>query len=203
MKNRHVSKRRLSTQRSAGILPAFEAMSAGRQMGFRCGQDAHGPFGTSPVRRERCAAGFSLIEVVIALGIISFALVAVIGLLPTGLNSQRQAVNQAFGAQTLNDVAQGIQGIYTATNGTLMFGPPLGGVAVAPGTSTLTVYEDGSLTNSASTPRGKVYIEQKPLINSTLRPVFVSVAWPQTATNSAGTWSDAQGSVSAFLYLPQ
>lgn len=148
------------------------------------------------------AAGFSLIEVVIALGIISFALVAVIGLLPTGLSSQREAVNQAFGTQALNDVAQAVQGIYL-TNGVATFPPPIAAVPVTPGgTVNLPLYEDGSLTNSAATRMGTVFIAQRPLLAGA-RPVFVSVAWPQTAAHSGDAWTNARGSMSILLFLPQ
>lgn len=168
----------------------FQGSCASRPCNFPSGQ------------LTKLTAGFSLIEVVIALGIISFALVAVIGLLPTGLNSQRQGVNQAFGVQALNDVAQGIQGISSGTNGTLRFGSVIAGVPVGQGTSSLPLYEDGTLTNSAALRRGTVFIDQKPITNS-LRPVFISVAWPQTADHSGSSWANSQGSVSAFLYLPQ
>lgn len=46
--------------------------------------------------------GFTLVEVVIALGIISFALVALIGLLPVGLDTFRRAVD----ATTTSQIAQ-------------------------------------------------------------------------------------------------
>jgi type II secretory pathway pseudopilin PulG len=39
-------------------------------------------------------AGFSLVEVVVAIGVISFALVAIIGVLPIGLASGRQATQE-------------------------------------------------------------------------------------------------------------
>lgn len=143
---------------------------------------------------------FSLIEVTLALGIISFALVAVMALLPTGLNTQRQAVDQSFGVQGLNDVVQILQGIYVSTNGTTKFPAPLESLPVAAGITNLTLYEDGSLTNTSSPPRARVFIDKKTPIGNTL-PVFVSVAWPQTATRSATNWSSAQGSASAFLYL--
>ena len=158
--------------------------------------------GTPLLRSFFGPAGFSLIEVVIALGIISFALVAVIGLLPTGLNSQRQAVDQAFGAQALNDVAQAVMGMYS-TNGTNRFGPVLEDVPVGQGTNSLYLLENGTLTSSSDpASRGRVFIDQKPPVGS-LRPIFISVAWPQSAVRAGSSWTNAQGSVSAFLYLPQ
>jgi uncharacterized protein (TIGR02598 family) len=48
--------------------------------------------------------GFSLAEVVIALGIISFALVAVLGVFPTGLSSNRTSVSDTRAAALANAV---------------------------------------------------------------------------------------------------
>lgn len=44
-------------------------------------------------------AAFSLVEVVLAIGIISFAFVAVFGLLPVGLHSFRQSIDNSLGSQ--------------------------------------------------------------------------------------------------------
>jgi type II secretory pathway pseudopilin PulG len=43
---------------------------------------------------SRCVRGFSLVEVVLALGVIGFALLAIIGLLPIGLQSGRASIQE-------------------------------------------------------------------------------------------------------------
>jgi len=48
---------------------------------------------------------FSLVEVVIALALISFAAISIMGLLPTGLSTLRDAMNQSRQAQILRTVA--------------------------------------------------------------------------------------------------
>lgn len=45
------------------------------------------------------ARGFSLIEVVLCIGIVAFAFLAILGLLPTGLTTFRQAIDHTLGAQ--------------------------------------------------------------------------------------------------------
>lgn len=45
------------------------------------------------------ATGFSLVETALALGIVSFAFVALLGLLPAGLTTFRQAMDTSVGAQ--------------------------------------------------------------------------------------------------------
>jgi uncharacterized protein (TIGR02598 family) len=60
-----------------------------------------GPFrGTA----QSPACGFSLVEVTIAMGIISFALIALFGLLPTGLKTFRNSIDRSVSSQ----IAQGI-----------------------------------------------------------------------------------------------
>jgi type II secretory pathway pseudopilin PulG len=45
-------------------------------------------------RRFRPAAAFSLVEITLALGVAAFCLVAILGMLPVGLNNQQTAVQQ-------------------------------------------------------------------------------------------------------------
>lgn len=47
----------------------------------------------------RCQTAFSLVEVCLALGIVSFALLSVVGLMPVGLSAMRQAMDQTTEAQ--------------------------------------------------------------------------------------------------------
>ena len=48
----------------------------------------------TPFSSRRAAAGFSLIEVTLALGIVTFALVGVIGVLPVAMASSRQSIDK-------------------------------------------------------------------------------------------------------------
>src|SRR5437588_2264277 len=61
---------------------------------------------------------FSLIEVVVALGVIAFCLTAVIGLLPTGLRTQQDAQEQAKGASALNMVSVAVESLRRVNPGT-------------------------------------------------------------------------------------
>src|SRR4051812_25122874 len=58
---------------------------------------------------SRSRAGFSLVEVALAIGIVAFAFVALLGLIPTGLNTFRQAIdkkNETAIVQDLNSMVQ-------------------------------------------------------------------------------------------------
>jgi len=68
---------------------------------------------SSPLRRE--AAAFTLIEIAICLGVIAFALVAIIGILPAGLQVQRDnredtIINQE-GTYILEAIKSGAEGL--------------------------------------------------------------------------------------------
>jgi len=53
--------------------------------------------------------GFSLIEVVMAIGVVAFALVALLGLLPTGLKTFKSTMNTAVGSQIAERVFNDMQ----------------------------------------------------------------------------------------------
>jgi len=54
-------------------------------------------------------AGFSLVEVIVALGIVAFAFVGLLGIIPSGLNTFRQSVDQARALNALNMVASAVR----------------------------------------------------------------------------------------------
>jgi len=60
--------------------------------------------------RRSVVRAFSLVEVTIAIGIVAFAFVALVGVLPVGLQTFRRAVDASIGAQitqrVLNDIQQ-------------------------------------------------------------------------------------------------
>ena len=54
-------------------------------------------------------SGFSLVEVIVALGIVAFAFVGLLGIIPSGLNTFRQSVDQARALTALNMVASAVR----------------------------------------------------------------------------------------------
>jgi len=62
--------------------------------------------------RVRRTSGFSLVEVVLAVGVVSFAFVAILGLLPAGMTQFRQAIDTTVCAQ----IAQRVIGDAQQTN---------------------------------------------------------------------------------------
>lgn len=65
-------------------------------------------------------SGFSLVEVVIAIGLLSFAVLSIVGLLPVGMSSLRQSMNQTVETQIVRSISgQSVVGNFStlATNG--------------------------------------------------------------------------------------
>ncbi len=58
---------------------------------------------------KRSSSAFSLVEVVLALGVVSFSLVALIGMLPVGLSNFRQAIEIQTQAQIVQQIATELQ----------------------------------------------------------------------------------------------
>jgi uncharacterized protein (TIGR02598 family) len=53
---------------------------------------------------QRETAGFSLVEVVLALGVAAFCLIAVMGMLPAGLNVQQNSIEQTTASRIMNTI---------------------------------------------------------------------------------------------------
>jgi type II secretory pathway pseudopilin PulG len=166
------------------------------------------PMKKSAIRKKSRA--FSLVEVVVALGVVSFSLVAVVNILPAGLESQKQALDQSFATQALSRVSGALQGVYVEKDnaglptGNLKFPPPLENLAIGDTEEFYYLLGNGSLTTTNErTAVGRLRIEQRAKTNS-LQPVYVSVAWPARAVFNS-KWTKAEGSQSTMFYinLPQ
>jgi uncharacterized protein (TIGR02598 family) len=128
----------------------------------------------SPGSRDR-STGFSLTEVALALAIISFAFVAILGVIPAGLDASRNAVNHTVVAGILAQVQQ------------RLLQQPLqpGAVAFSPlffsdnGTPIPADAETNAL--SSRVYRADVEIVEwarRPENTGTLSPLRVSLSWP-------------------------
>lgn len=72
---------------------------------------------TFPPRHiPKSSDGFSLVEIVLAIGITSFALIATLGLLPVGLNSLQESTIQTAAANIANQLRGELQQISFNTN---------------------------------------------------------------------------------------
>jgi len=142
----------------------------------------------SSAHRQLSVHGFSLVEVVLALGVFAFVLVALIGLLPRGMQSNREAreETEAMGLM-LHLVAE--RRALPFTNGTSNGLPPLD--SIPPMTSRV---ETNSTDLAWGDRRYRVqYVLQRPPVISDAVSrtapylFFLRVSWPADTTNSQGS----------------
>jgi uncharacterized protein (TIGR02598 family) len=86
-------------------------------------------------QRDFVSSSFSLVEVTIALGVASFCLIAVFGLLPVGLQTNRNALGRTAATSILSSVTADLRATPPASSTTPQYG-------IMFGTET-TVYIDG------------------------------------------------------------
>ncbi len=65
----------------------------------------NGPSKPSRIRSDRFQTGFSLIEVLLAVGIVAIAFIPLLGLLPIGMRAMHAAVDQTVTSQIVQKVA--------------------------------------------------------------------------------------------------
>jgi Tfp pilus assembly protein PilV len=73
------------------------------------------------VTKSTTARGFSLVEIAIALGIVSFALIAILGLIPVSMNSARDAVDQTRTSMIAQDVYNRMRASMTSNDSNSQF----------------------------------------------------------------------------------
>lgn len=100
-------------------------------------------------RRFSYRKAFSLVEVTLALGIFSFGLIAVLGVLPVGLSTADSAFRQNDATSILASTAASLRGLHWDETGNLVTGGWLeeGGLALPISGTTFYVAEDGSITD--------------------------------------------------------
>jgi uncharacterized protein (TIGR02598 family) len=135
------------------------------------------------------ASGFSLVEVTLALGIAAFCLIAVIGIIPVGVQTNRNATSQTAATNIMAAVVADLRATPTTTNTSSQF-------AISFGTSgTQTRYFDGSGTVSPSrTDNSRYRLDITWNAPPTgLRYAYLNLWWPAAATTA-----DASGSIQTF-----
>ena len=159
----------------------------------------------SPVATRKFAAAFSLIEVVLALGIVAFALLPIVGILPVGLNAVKNTHGESAAANALVQVTAAIRdattnatGTYKATGG---FGDMTWSLGGASATFTTPLAMNGQ---PAPLPDARLIARVEivpPSDAMTPGQAFISIAWPPSATWDAAhsKWIYSEGSISSGI----
>jgi len=171
--------------------------------------------------RSSRASAFSLIEVTMAIGIASFGLLTVFGLLPAGLNTTQASIQQTGAGNVVAGIVADLQEAPTAgqiasasaAGKTLSASSPRYGINVSSASSSpvkITPFyldEGGTKVTSASSATARYQVNVT-IMNpqSTTLPVsppvrtatmaLVQISWPAAATPA-----NAQGSLSSFVAL--
>lgn len=127
--------------------------------------------------RRSSFAGFSLVEVTLALGVAAFCLIALFGLLPLGIQTNQSAISQTAAASVLSSVVADLR----ATPKTSLTSPQY---EITFGSERV-LYFDGegrsvTPTDPNATPRYRITITFPASPIGTFAPTFVSlkVTWP-------------------------
>lgn len=159
---------------------------------------------------RRFKSGFSLVEIVMALGIVSIAFVAIFGMLPLGFTSNRVAVDQTMGTSIAaaiaadlrnSPVTSGSTGIAFTSGTTGMFG-----IELTSGSAAIYLNESGgpysaSTTFVSGTSRYVAAITTGTTSgNNNIPYAQVNITWPALPTVTAST-QYAQGKITLFVTL--
>jgi type II secretory pathway pseudopilin PulG len=154
--------------------------------------------------RSNCA--FSLVEMTLALGVAAFCLIAVLGLMPVGVQTNRNATSQTAATNILSSVVsdirasptgQGRSAIYKINRGknnntTLYFD---GGGECSPNLNGSTRV-DGTPWNPPLQTRYRLYVATDATVGGVLNPqhAWLRVSWP-AAVDTINTTIKPSGSV--------
>jgi len=145
---------------------------------------------------------FSLVEVTLALGIASFCLIAILGLIPVGLSSTQAALEQT---QASNIISAIVTDMKLAPAATVATASPRFGIAIPAASAQMLYFKYGGDGDINSTARAAARYQVQIIFNTTAinnrkTPLTgtIKVAWPAAANLAQ---KHEQGSVSTFFAL--
>jgi type II secretory pathway pseudopilin PulG len=161
------------------------------------------------------SSGFSLVEVTLAIGIVSFALLAVVALLPVGLKSVKSATEHAGAAEVMRSLAGELRSA-SSSDGTNFSGNFAGGnISYTIGTTNekLTYWTNLTLEGTAESDFNVRRLSAVLRVNAPANAwspgrATISVAWSAQANPewnpTTGQWLRADGSLTSGLqFLPR
>jgi uncharacterized protein (TIGR02598 family) len=133
--------------------------------------------------KRRFTSGFSLVELTLALGVAAFCLIALFGLLPIGVQTNRNATSQTAATNIMAAVVADLRATPTFNTTSTEFG-------ITFGTNPPPLYFDGSgqfTTSLGANSRYQLNVTWSGTSN--LRYADVKVTWPAAATPGNATGS--------------
>lgn len=138
-------------------------------------------------------AGFSLVEVTMALGIISMCLITLFGLIPVGMSSNRTSVDQGAAANIARMIVADLRSPAKRTSPNLASPgiSPLYGInipaATGSGSESFFLDSAGKKKNSAADATYKAKLEFSAAVSET-SSVRVLITWPPAAQNPTNSY---------------
>lgn len=140
-------------------------------------------------RRIQCSAGFSLVEVTLALGVAAFCLIVLFGLLPLGVKTNQTSISQTAAAALLSSVIADLRATPTTSPTSRQYEITLGTAKV--------LYFDGegqavAPADPNASPRYRVTVTFPANPPGILAPTFVTlkVSWPALVDPATGAAVD-------------
>lgn len=151
---------------------------------------------------------FSLAEVIIAIGIVAFCVLMLVGLLPVGLQTIKSSREEAGAANCLEQLANSLRSARTNASGQFQITGVYSNLSWTSPNLLSNLSVGGVPTTSANDQRltARVEIKTQPTLTSP-GAALVSVAWPSSAKwigQGKNLWTNAQGSVTSWvIFLPE
>lgn len=140
--------------------------------------------------RPAKSEGFSLVEVTLALGVMAVCLIAVFGLLPTGLSSNQAAIQQTATSAVLTMISEDLHATPKAASSSLRFNIPI------PDGRVLYFTENG-IPDIQANSRFRAAITFTPSTNRLATNGRILITWPAQQDDP----SKSAGSVETFIAL--
>lgn len=132
-----------------------------------------------PVRAA--SSGFSLVEVVMALGILAFAITALLGAFAVGMNTNRESVEELEATHILQSIIAERRANPTLTNGEMLL-PVLLTNSVCDSANAVSVDEIGRLLPGTRSGKFGLFYRITPSANSNSASVYCAIYWPGQAS---------------------
>lgn len=142
----------------------------------------------TPHHGASSAGAFSLVEVTIALAVAGFCLLAILGLLQTGLSSERATVEQTAATGILSSVYADLAATTNTSSNSKIYGLNLSSTAI----QTLWFSDGGATNASASAARYRATVAITPSSGQSPAIARLLVTWPAAADSQPLQWPSKQ-----------
>jgi type II secretory pathway pseudopilin PulG len=135
-----------------------------------------------------CLGAFSLVEVVLALGVAVFGILAIVALLPVGIRSTSDSLEESQAINVLSEVIADRQATPFSAPSTLYNLPALTNTLVGPVSSFFGITDSDQLSTQLNEARYRVSYTITPPATGRLDSyqAYFKVSWPAASANPSG-----------------